>query len=86
MPQALNDLFFNFGTTKVPQISQEKATSPKQISFSRNLENSEIGECDCSGKGGHREIMKIRLINSGRSWIRDQYLPENMKYTFADTG
>ena len=31
------------------------------------------------GKEGGREIPKIRLIKSWKSWICDQYLPENMK-------
>ena len=29
------------------------------------------------GKGGHRNIMKIRVINFWKSWRWDQYLPEN---------
>ena len=36
------------------------------------------------GKDGHRKVMKARLINSCRSWIRDQYLPENMKRKFGN--
>ena len=32
------------------------------------------------GKGGLQETPTIRLINSWRSWIRDQYLPTNMKW------
>ena len=31
------------------------------------------------GKGGQRKMMKIRLKKSPKSWIWDQYLPENMK-------
>ena len=31
------------------------------------------------GKGKHRQMMKIRLIKSGKSWIWDQHLPEPMK-------
>ena len=32
---------------------------------------------------GDRTIRKIRLRNSRKSWIRDQYLPENMKLNFS---
>ena len=28
--------------------------------------------------------MKVRLINSCKSWIWDQYLPESMKSTFGN--
>ena len=30
------------------------------------------------GKDGHRKMMKIRVIKSSKSWIRDQYLLKNM--------
>ena len=34
-------------------------------------------------KGGRRTIRSINLINSWKSWIWDQYLPENAKWTFG---
>ena len=34
---------------------------------------------DIVGKDGHRQMMKIRLNKSRKSWIWDQYLPETMK-------
>ena len=38
------------------------------------------------GKHGHREMMKIRLLKSWRSWILDQYQSKNMKLIFDDMG
>ena len=35
------------------------------------------------GKDGRRTIPVIRLIKPWKSWILHQYLPENMKWTFA---
>ena len=43
--------------------------------------NSETWTC---WKKGRRKMMKSHLINSWKSWIWDQYLPENMKYIFND--
>ena len=31
-------------------------------------------------------MMKIRLVNSWKSWIWDQYLPESMKWNFGNMG
>ena len=35
------------------------------------------------GKGGLRQMMKIRFINSWKAWIWDRYLPESMKWNFG---
>ena len=38
------------------------------------------------GRDGRRELSTIRLINSWRSWIWEQYLPEDMKWKIGDLG
>ena len=47
-----------------------------------NLEILETYLFDNFRKGGHRK-MKIRLTKSWKSWMWDQYLPENMKLKFG---
>ena len=48
-----------------------------------NLKVSEIHVFDIFREDGHREILPIRLIKSWKSWIWDQYLPENMEWQFG---
>ena len=46
--------------------------------FFINLRNAGLHFCSL-GKDRTRNMMKIHLRISSRSWIWDQYLPENMK-------
>ena len=48
-----------------------------------NLETLEIEDFDHFRKDGQRKMMKACLIKSRKSWIWDQYLPENMKWKFG---
>ena len=50
-----------------------------KILFVINLGFFELHNRGIFRKGGHRKMMKIRLKKSQKSWIWDQYLPENMK-------
>ena len=36
------------------------------------------------GKDGRRQMMKIRLIQSWRSWIWDQHLSKHMNWSFCN--
>ena len=75
--------YFMFGDTGPLWKNQEQ--SP--IVFEQNhfihlhiLESYNFQSC---GQDGRRQIPTTRLINSWKSWIWDQYLPENMKWKFG---
>ena len=54
--------------------------------ISTNLRIAEIEIFEIVGKAGTEKKPTIRLINSWKSWIWDQFLPENMKWKCGNTG
>ena len=79
--QAPKPITFIFGDTRTPNQIQENTNTWKTYYF---WEISELWNplFDISRKDGHRQMMKIRLTKSQKSWIWDQYLPENMTWFF----
>ena len=49
-----------------------------------NLGIWEIHKNDIFAKDGHREMMKMRLIQSQKSWMWDQYLSKNITWKFGN--
>ena len=65
-----------FGDTRIPKKIKKIQTLFYMFG---NFTSLEIRFFDNVGKGGRREMLKIRVIKYCKSWICDQYLPENMK-------
>ena len=49
-----------------------------------NVKVLETRNVDIVRKDGHRKMVKIRLIQSQKSWICISYLSKNMKWKFAN--
>ena len=78
-PKPTTSILF-FGNTRTPREHQEiPGTISKHIIF-LNLKIVETQQIDDFGKDGHRKMMKIRLTNSWKSWIWEQYLSKNVKF------
>ena len=73
-----------FGDTRTPKEHQKISSYIFKKYIFANLENLEIHIALQLWKDGRRQISKIRLIKSWKSWIWDQYLPRNMKWTFGN--
>ena len=73
-------------TFKTGHINKNEEEAPNifNLIILRNLKMLKIKNVDNFQKDGHRTIMKTRLIKSRKSWIWDQYLPENMRWTFGN--
>ena len=73
----LNRLYLSWETPEyLKQFKAIIGIFSEHIIFA-NLECLEIHIFVNFGKGGHRQMMKSRLKTSWKSWIWDQYLPEN---------
>ena len=83
-PWAPKPTIFIFGDPRIPQIIERKTNRFfKNIMFG-NFKILKIQLFESIGKDGYRKIRAIRLINSWKSWIRDQYLYKNMKWKFGN--
>ena len=69
---------FIFGYFKIKQI-------PKHVRnlFVGKFQNVGKPFLKICGKDGGWKIPTIRPTNSWKSWIQDQYLPENMRWEFG---
>ena len=79
MSRAPEPIIFDFGFTKLLKSVQEKTNNPSwkillEISAS---ENSKLE------KGVCQEMLEIRVANSWKSWIWNQYNEKDMKFTFV---
>ena len=81
-------IIYIFGDTRKPKKKQDHHGYFESYGFCccRNLEVLEIRMFESFGKDRCRTIPKIRLINSSKSWIRDRYLSNNMKWKFGNMG
>ena len=71
-------IIFIFGETWIPQYLQEDS----RIIFEEYMfgnQNMNFKNMTMLEKGGRRTIRSTSLINSWKSWIWGQYLPENAK-------
>ena len=73
VPGSQSQLFFIFGDTQTPKFKQEKPWNVFKTYAFRSLQSLGIHNFVDFGKEGHRTIPKIRLINSWKAWIWDQY-------------
>ena len=71
-------VFIHFIIPNASKNVRSMGTSQKHIIFG-NLRIMKNQLFDIFRKDGHRNMMKIRPRISGKSWIWDQYLSENMK-------
>ena len=85
-PWAPKPIIFIFGHPKIPQILQEKAkiSSGNNIFYkSQNVGNRKLWKLWKRRGPTNHEDPSWKLL---KSWIRDQYLPEYMKWNFGSMG
>ena len=65
-------MLFIFGDPRIPQKDEEKSQTISNNITLGNLETSGIAKFEIVGKGGARELPKIRLLTFWKSCTWDQ--------------
>ena len=71
---------------QITHIIQESYQIISENILLRVLEILEVGNFENFGKAERQTILTIRLIDSWRSWIWDQYFSKNIKWKFGNMG
>ena len=85
-PGAPKPIMFICWDTGMPKINQEHPWNIFRSIRFRNVTNFELHNFDSFRKDGRRTIPTFCLMESWKSWIWDQYLPENMKWVVGNMG